>query len=143
MNQTVDGIEKTVAQTYRWLNEIMEHMPTKDRREAYHALRAVLIALRDRLPVEEVSDLAAQMPMLVRGIFFEGWDPHAATKVRTREEFHARVAEQLPPESGINVFAASRAVIHTLRVNISPEELEQVRGVLPTGLKDLMGPPLA
>ena len=140
---SVEGIDKSVAQTYRWLNEIMEELPSADRREAYHALRAVLTGLRDRLPVEEVSDLAAQLPMLVRGIFFDGWNPHGAPRIRNRDDFLAHIDAQLPREYAIDVEAACRAVMKVLRTNVSPEEMEHVRGVLPHALKEWMGPPLA
>jgi uncharacterized protein (DUF2267 family) len=66
--------DRTLYKTHTWLKEIMEVLGTEDRHRAYMALRAVLHALRDRLTVEEVAQLGAQLPMLIRGLYYEGWD---------------------------------------------------------------------
>ena len=58
---------KAIEEAYQW--------PKERRQQSYAALRAVLHALRDRLPVQESADLAAQLPVLIRGIYYEGWDP--------------------------------------------------------------------
>lgn len=134
-----ETFDTTVAQTNTWLRQIMDEMEIADRHRAYQALRAVLIALRDRLPPSEVADLAAQLPVLVRGIFFETWDPNKAEKIRTRDEFLARVRDLIPPNIDIDIDKACHAVMATLRRNVSPEELEEVRNVLPKKLKTLLG----
>lgn len=66
-----------------WLKDMMHELGTDDPRLAYHALSAALHALRDRLGVNEAAQLAAQLPLLVRGLFYEGWHP-ASTPVRLR-----------------------------------------------------------
>lgn len=63
--------DSTVHEMNSWLKEISTEMEHPDRQIAYHALRGVLFALRDRLTVEEAVDLASQMPALVRGVYFE------------------------------------------------------------------------
>jgi len=69
----------------------------RSRHDAYVALRATLHALRDRLPVEETAELAAQLPMLVRGVYYEGWDPTGKpVRERSLEGFLAGVAVELP-----------------------------------------------
>ena len=61
---TIGAIESTVHLTNLWLQELMEELGWRDRQRAYHALRVVLHALRDRLTVAEAVDLGAQLPML-------------------------------------------------------------------------------
>jgi uncharacterized protein (DUF2267 family) len=61
----------TVQETNTWLNEIEVLMDNSNRQLAYHCLRGVLFALRDRLPVDQVFNLSSQLPMLIRGLFFE------------------------------------------------------------------------
>jgi uncharacterized protein (DUF2267 family) len=52
----------------------------------------LLHAPRDRLPPEVAVHLGAQFPMLVRGVYYEGW--HMAgklTKGRSAQEFASHV----------------------------------------------------
>jgi uncharacterized protein (DUF2267 family) len=65
----LEVFDKTVHTTNAWLKEIMEATGL-DRRRAYRALAAVLHALRDRLTVDEVAQLGAQLPILVRGLYY-------------------------------------------------------------------------
>ena len=58
---------KDIEQAYNW--------PKERRNQSYAALRSVLHALRDRLTVEETAQLAAELPMLIRGIYYESWHP--------------------------------------------------------------------
>jgi uncharacterized protein (DUF2267 family) len=70
----------------------MEVLGWPNRHKAYLALRATLHALRDRLTVEEVAQLGAQLPTLIRGFYYEGWDPTGKPlRVRHKEQFLARL----------------------------------------------------
>src|SRR3546814_6955305 len=63
---------------------------------AYHALRSVLHALRDRLTLEEAAHLGAQLPMLVRGIYYDSWHPAGMPRrERSEGEFLAHVEKGL------------------------------------------------
>ena len=72
----LEVFDRSLQETNIWLDEIMEDVGP-DRQRAYHVLRAVLHTLRDRLTVEEAAHLSAQLPLLVRGIYYEGWRPAA------------------------------------------------------------------
>jgi uncharacterized protein (DUF2267 family) len=61
----------------------------------------VLHALRDRLTVNEAAQFGAQLPMLVRGIYYEGWDPTRLPVKMNREEFLQRVPAGVPYESAM------------------------------------------
>jgi len=70
----LDVFDTTLQKTHLWLNEIMTELGWEDNRHwAYLALRTVLHTLRDHLTVEEAMDLGAQLPMLIRGFYYEGW----------------------------------------------------------------------
>ncbi len=69
-----DVFDGTMQKTEIWLNELMAELEWEGKPEkTYFALRTVLHALRDRLTVEEAVQLGAQLPMLVRGFYYEGW----------------------------------------------------------------------
>jgi len=68
-------IDTSVQKTNIWLNDLMERLETTDRHKAYMALKLTLHGLRDRLTIEEAAQLGAQFPMIVRGLYYEGWRP--------------------------------------------------------------------
>jgi uncharacterized protein (DUF2267 family) len=129
--------EATYQTTNAWLNELMEELGWKDRHRTYQALRTVLHTLRDRLTVAEVADLAAQLPMLLRGLFYEGWKPNGKpVKGRRKEDFLAHIAAVLrDPE----VFPeeVAWAVFKILQAKVSAGELEDIKGILPREIRTL------
>lgn len=134
----LDVFDTTVQKTNTWLKDLMRVMEWTDRHKAYLALRTTLHALRDRLPLEEVAQLGAQLPMLVRGFYYEGWDPTAKPlKVRDRDEFLARIAQAFPGNPGDDPAHIARGVFTVLSDRVTEGEIEDVRRVLPEELRDL------
>jgi uncharacterized protein (DUF2267 family) len=115
-----------------------KELGTESKQEAYVVLRATLHTLRDRLPVEETAHLGAQLPMLVRGIYYEGWRPSVERSKIHREEFCNRVLTHFTRTAleNLNPEPAIRAVFHTLSRNISPGEVQNIMHVLPSDLRD-------
>lgn len=134
----LEVFDKTVQITNAWLKEIME-LTGLDRRKAYRVLTAVLHALRDRLTVDEVAQLGAQLPILVRGLYYDQWH-HPAGKperLRHKEEFLAAVAAGLDDIEPIDAEEAARAVFAVLEHRIAPGEIEDIKAMLPTHLREL------
>ena len=92
-----------------------------DRHGADEVLRAVLHSLRDRLFINEAAQLGDQLPMLVRGIYYEAWHPAGKPeKIRSREEFLAKTATHTAMKQSINPERAARAVFQTIEHHVSP-----------------------
>ena len=99
-------------------------------------LGAVLRTLRDRLPIELAAHLGAQLPILVRGIFYDQWLPaRELQKWRTRDEFLERVAEKMERTRPVDVAEATRAVMAALPHYVTPELLDNVRAALPEDVR--------
>jgi uncharacterized protein (DUF2267 family) len=140
----LDVFDTTLQKTHRWLNELMQIMEWDDKDHAYLALRATLHALRDRLTVDEVAQFAAQLPMLVRGFFYEGWNP--ATKparVRHKAQFLEEVARPFRAQVPIDPEPIVRGVFTLLSRRISEGEIADIRQVLPHELRELWEPRVA
>lgn len=132
------GLRRTVHVSSEWLKRIGEEMGPGDKQLAYHALRGVLFALRDRLPVEEAMDLAAQLPTLLRGVYFEGYKPsNKPERYRDRDEFLSRVNAELDAVGGFDPEAATRAVLALLSDKVEQGEIEDVQHVLPSSIRSL------
>jgi uncharacterized protein (DUF2267 family) len=130
-------IAHTVQQTQEWLKALRDDAGLADEAEALAVLRAVLHQLRDRLSREEATDLGAQLPLLVRGIYYEGWrSGHHPDKTRKREAFLDGVASRLlphrlPPEPMV------RTVFAVLAHHCDPGEISDVIDQLPAEIKQL------
>jgi uncharacterized protein (DUF2267 family) len=133
----VDVFDTTLQKTSVWLNGVMEEMGWEDRHRAYSVLRAVLHALRDRLIVDEAVNLGAQLPMLSRGFYYEGWRPEGRPfKYRHKEEFFAQVAKTLPGMEQAELERAVRAVFKVLSSQVTGGEIAQVRDQLPAEVRE-------
>jgi uncharacterized protein (DUF2267 family) len=136
----LDVFDTTVHQTNQWLKQIAEELHTDSRHQAYLALKGTLHALRDNLVVDEAADLAAQLPMLVRGIYYEGWNPSKVpVRDRHRDAFLERVGHAFnrSQPNGVYPEPAVRAVFKTLASHVSAGEIEEVRNSLPKEIRAL------
>jgi len=134
----VAALDHTVQTTNLWLKRLAEEENLGDRPHAYGALRAVLHALRDRLTPEQATHFAAQLPMLLRGLFYEGW--HMADKpmaVRHLDAFENMVDRNLPPGFPVDAHSAARAVFSVIWRELDFNETVKVVSNLPLPLREL------
>jgi len=139
MSQTgLAPFDSTIQTTNVWLNDVLERLGWQDRHRAYQALRAVLHALRDRLSVDQAAALGAQLPMLVRGFYYEGWHPAGKpTKERKKEDFLAHVASAFHNDLSIDSEEVARAVFQVLAKHVTPGEIKHVKFSLPGEIRTL------
>lgn len=138
MTINVSALDRTVLQTQAWLGHISQQMGWEDPEKSYVTLRAVLHALRDRLPPDEALDLAAQLPTLVRGIYFEGWHPAGKPLTyRNKAEFLERVRRAARKLEEREAERAVTAVLHELSTELDQAEVNHVRQAMPPELREL------
>lgn len=138
---TLPVLDRTLQETHVWLNDIADAIGDPRREMAYHALRGVLFALRDRLPVNEVFDLSAQLPLLIRGVFFEGYRPDGKPEKFGRDAFLERVRHELQAMGGGSAERITRGVLGVLQQHIAAGEIEDIRSELPKDLRALWPEP--
>ncbi len=147
MNDTqVAALDHSIQETNTWLKKLTDDHHFGDRPHVYNALRAVLHVLRDRLTPEQAVHLGAQLPTLVRGIYYEGWRlAGKPTNERQPDEFAKRVAAQLPPQFPRDALSVTKAVFDLLGKELDPGETMKVIRELPVPLRalwpDLARPP--
>lgn len=134
----LDVFDTTIQKTASWLNELMRLLGWQDRHKAYLALRATLHALRDYLTVEEVAQLGAQLPMLIRGFYYEGWDPTGKPlRERSKAQFLDRIRQEFRGDRSIDPEQVARVVFTVLAKHVSAGEIEDVKDILPDEIRDL------
>ncbi|WP_055490744.1 DUF2267 domain-containing protein [Streptomyces sp. TP-A0356] len=134
------SFDTTVDKTNRLLKDIEESYgwPKERRNQSYAALRSVLHLLRDRLTVQEAAHLGAQLPMLVRGFYYEGWDPDRAPEKVGKQEFLERLRQQFPYEVQGGMEELARTVLRALSRHVTEGEWEDIKSVLPKDLAELL-----
>ena len=134
----LESIDHTVQLTHIWINELDARLDWENKHRSLRLLRTILHALRDWLSVNEAASLGAQLPELVRGIYYEQWRP-AATPVKQRHkaDFIARVDSAFMADPLFDTAETIRAVFELLSDKVTAGEIEKVRHALPGDLRAL------
>lgn len=130
--------QETLQRSNAWIHELMERLGVADEQQALHVLNATLQTLRDRLTVDAAVHLGAQLPVLLRGLYYDGWRPSATpTRIRHRDELLAQVAGRYHARPLVDLETGVRAAIAVLNRNISIGEALSVVRALPMELREL------
>ena len=137
-------IERAYQDAEVWLIRIAEGLERPgELQDAYHALRAVLHNVRDNLLSDEAMDLASQLPVLIRGIYFEGYRlSDRPLKHRSREKFLGALRDQLESEAGLSLEPeqCARVVFGILDEHLDDGQAAQVRDMLHKEIQQLWPP---
>ena len=132
MSTGLDVFDHTVQTTNLWLKELMDALGWDDRHKAYQGLRTTLHALRDRLTLEEMAQPGAQLPLLIRGVYYEGWNPTGQPhKARHTAEFLAPIAHRFASDPRVDAEQVARAVFTVLAHHVSAGELADISQMPP------------
>jgi uncharacterized protein (DUF2267 family) len=131
--------DATVQKSYEWLHDVQEALAVESTRSAYAALRATLHALRDHLQPEEAVQFGAQLPMLLRGLYYEGWNPSRQPhRPHDQDEFLERVFRELRDHPEVDDIENAVAVVFgVIAARLEGGEVEQVIAQLPKGVRAL------
>ncbi len=148
VRSTVTGtriFDRTVHKTNIWLKDVMRALGWENREHAYQALRATLHSVRDVLTFEEAVQLGAQLPILLRGVYYEGWSPNKGQmRLKTVGEFFLLVRIHLGPSTKFNnadIRGFTHGCLQVIAKHISKGEMQEVKAVLPKKLKGLVPEP--
>jgi uncharacterized protein (DUF2267 family) len=132
----LDVFDKSLQTTNIWLNDISEQIGP-DRQLAWHVLGVVLRALRDRLPADHAAHLAAQLPLIVRGAYYEQYRPSIQPDdaLSRAGDFIARVEEGLATVRPVDPEEAITAVFNVLEIHVPIGQSQKTRQALPEDLR--------
>jgi len=133
----LDVLDKSIQTTNIWLNEIMEDLGD-DRQKAWHVLGAVLHALRDRLPADLSAHLGAELPLVIRGLYYDQYKPSQQPDVtRSLDAFLERVQEGLKMIRPVDSRDATRSVFRVIAHRVDLGQSAKVRDALPKDIQAL------
>ncbi len=135
---SIQDLEKSVSDVETWLIDLKQRLKWHDQEKVYLALVATLHALRDSLPQDEAIYLGAQLPVLLRGLYYEGWHPSArVNRAKSRSAFVERIQEGVHRDPGVDAEAVADAVFSLLAKRLPAAELEDAKAATPTELRML------
>lgn len=136
--------EKYAKKGNEFMHHLEDNLNTEDRAHAGRILRSTFRVLRNHLTFEESLQLLSQLPMALKAVYVDGWSAAAHKKIKTAEEFLAEIVR----EEGSNawrdfsneedIIATIRAVVETLKIYVSHQELDQALGTLPEKVRRIL-----
>ena len=133
----LDVFDKTLQTTNIWLDEMMEVLGP-DRQVAWHSLSAVLRTLRDRLPLGLAAHLGSQLPLLIRGVYYDQFEPEKLpVTTRSLDEFLELINEEISNIRPVNVNDATRTTFQILSRHVDFGQMTKVRAALPEEIRAL------
>ena len=134
----VEAVDRSIERTNEWLDELSLLLCADDSADAFATLRSVLHALRDRLPLIASSRVAAQLPLVLRGVYFEGWQPdRGPVHTRSLGEFLTLVDRDTPHGGELGAEDKARAVFRLLGSRIDAAEMARLVAALPAPVQEL------
>jgi len=98
--------DEWVHKGHEFIGEVAKELEVDEAR-AFRITKAVLHTLRDRLDPREGKDFAAQLPMVLKAVWCEGWDPTRGPdkSLKRKEAFLKRIAADPGLVSGADIRA--------------------------------------
>ena len=134
---TISDLNAAVPAAEDWINDLMRRLGWQDRERVYLALLATLHALRDCLARDEAIYIGAQLPTLLRGLYYEGWHPSARPATRSRGAFLERVHDGVHRDPGVDTEQVARGVFALLEARLPAAEIEDAKVATPSVLHNL------
>jgi uncharacterized protein (DUF2267 family) len=137
--------ERFAAEGNRFIREVACELGTDDHSLALRVTKAVLHAVRDRIPPDDAVQFAQGLPTMLKAIYFEEYDiSRTPVVIRNADEFidFIRYKNRF---SAINDFRSPqdvvdclRAVFRVLERTLDYGQVRQIKHLLHSGISDLI-----
>jgi uncharacterized protein (DUF2267 family) len=140
LSTNIASLDRAVENVILWLSDIQKELGWDSRENVYAATKAVLQAIRDRLPIQEVVHLSANLPLVMKGMLMDGYDlTEKPARLWTQDLFFELIEEYYNPykRNAIHPEDAVQAVVRVLNRKMSGGEMCKVAATMPLEIKDL------
>jgi uncharacterized protein (DUF2267 family) len=133
----LDVFDRTIQKTNVWLQAVQEELGLQSKHQAYHLLRAVLHEVRDRLPMPQTAHLGAQLPTLLRGVYYDSWSPSLTGSKERRKEFLSHIAAEIDPALNLSAEAVAKCIFRVMSEKVDGGEIRQIVQTMPKDMQSL------
>jgi uncharacterized protein (DUF2267 family) len=133
----IEKLSIAVNATEEWIDDLLRRLGWSDRERAYLVLLAALHALRDAVARDEAVYSGAQLPPLLRGLYYEGWHPGTRPAAHSRAAFLERIHDGVHRDPGVDAEEVARAVFALLAARLPAAEVEDAKAATPKELHNL------
>jgi uncharacterized protein (DUF2267 family) len=134
---SLKDLQAAVSETENWVDDLTLRLGWRDRERVYLVLLATLRALRDSLPRNETVYFGAQLPALLRGLYYEGWHPGGRSIPKSRSAFLERIHDGAHRDPGVDAEGVACAVFAMIAARLPAAEFEDARAATPKSLHNL------
>lgn len=138
--------EKYAMKGNEFMHQLETNLGVADRGHAARILRSTFKVLRNHLTFEESLQLLSQLPMAIKSLYVDGWTRGANMRIKTVDDF---IIEIIQAEGNLawrdfsskeEILQAVRAVVDTMRIYVSGEEMDQALATLPRKIQTIFEP---
>lgn len=143
MSTHIASLNRAIQNTIEWLDDIQTELGWENRDETYKATKAVLQTIRDRSTVQEVIHLAANLPLIMKGMLLDGYTmKEKPVKLRDAEEFLLYIQANYDSRLGdiIDTEEVVKAVVAVLTQRMGGGEMQKIAATMPERIKRLFPP---
>ncbi|HSJ44186.1 MAG TPA: DUF2267 domain-containing protein [Euzebyales bacterium] len=123
-----------------WIHDIAQRLDV-DPDKATTVLGRCLGVIRDSLTVDEAADLAAQVPIVIRGLYHQEWKPSRTPVQRSRtDDALQELAQQRPFSAEVDPETAMAAVGAVLGSRVTRGQIADVNSQAPSWVARFVQP---
>lgn len=138
MKTGIPALEDALRDAQGWLASAGHRINTRSSQVALACLRGTLHTLRAQLDVRRAIEVGERLPLVMRGVFFDGWDPHdAPPPAATKDEFVGRVAADNGRNPRIKAERAAKAALEVIFERLPAAVTARIVERLPENLREL------
>jgi uncharacterized protein (DUF2267 family) len=141
MLEDIKTLKKTFAHTEVFVKKLMDTNKFRTPDHAFVLLKATMKTLRDRIGPGEALHLGGQLPALLRGYYFEGYDLRnlqgPILKSKTSQAFFGQVRDYLGAYDFMDLEILVPIAMNIILDGIDQGESEQIVHQLPKDLQNL------
>lgn len=138
MKTGVHVLEQTLRDTQGWVSSAAARLNARSRNVALASLKATLHAIREQLEPADIVELGQHLPLPLRGLYYDGWDPARVRRpATTRASFLERIEDDAWRMPRIKAARAAKAALETIFERVPASVMVRVIDRLPEDLRAL------